>query len=76
MIVDRWVCENVSETFLVSQKIELIKLLQSKIYVNGKWYRFTDAIEDIIDSYIAFLNESNDQILSVDYKSGIQYAEE
>lgn len=76
MIVDRWVYENVSENFLVSQKIELIKLLQAKIYVNGKCYRFTDAIEDIIDSYIAFLNESNDQILSVDYKSGIQYAEE
>ena len=68
--------ENVSEIFLVSQKIELIKLLQSKLFVNGKWYRFTDAIENIIDSYIAFLNETSDQILSVDYKSGIQYAEE
>lgn len=76
VIVDRWVYENVSENFLVSQKIELIKLLQARICVSGKWYRFTDAIEDIIDSYIAFLNESNDQILSVDYKSGIQYAEE
>lgn len=73
VIIDHWVYENVSETFLVSQKIELIKLLQAKICVNGKWYRLTDALEDIIDSYIAFLNETNDQILFVDYKNGIQY---
>lgn len=76
VIIDHWVYENVSETFVVSQKIELIKLLQAIICVNGKWYRLTDALEDIIDSYIAFLNETNDQILFVDYKNGIQYVQE
>ena len=75
VIIDRWVYENISETFVVSQKVEIIKLLQSKIFINDKWYRLTDAIEDIIDSYIAFLNESSDQIISIDYKKGIQYAE-
>ena len=75
VIIDHWVYENISETFVVSQKVEIIKLLQAKIFINEKWYRLTDAIEDIVDSYIAFLNEFSDQILSIDYKKGIQYAE-
>lgn len=75
VIIDHWVYANISETFVVSQKVEIIKLLQAKIFINEKWYRLTDAIEDMVDSYIAFLNESSDQILSIDYKKGIQYAE-
>ena len=75
VLIDHWVYENISETFVVSQKVEIIKLLQAKIFINEKWYRLTDAIEDIVDSYIAFLNEFSDQILSIDYKKGIQYAE-
>ncbi len=71
-LIDAWVYENIDDQFSVVQKQEIIELLHVKVYVNGKWFRLNDAIEDIVDSYIGFLNEKNDEILRVDLSKGIQ----
>ncbi len=42
------------------------------MFVDGKWFRLNDAIEDIVDSYIAFLNEKTEEVLRIDVKKGIQ----
>lgn len=71
VIVDAWVEENIKGSFSVAQKQELIGLLETKIYIDKKWMRLKDAIEDLIDSYIGFLNEKTDDILKVDFSKGI-----
>jgi len=72
VIVDSWVSLNVKESFSVDLKIELIELLNRKVFLNGKWFRLKDAIEDIVDSYILFLDESSDKILFIDLSKGIR----
>ena len=71
-VVDMFVHEYINEKFGVKEKRMLIDLLQSKIFINNKWMRLVDASEDILDSYIAFLNESNDSILRKNYSQGIK----
>lgn len=71
-VVDMFVHEYINEKFGVKEKRMLIDLLQSKIFINNKWMRLVDASEDILDSYIAFLNESNDSILRINYSQGIK----
>lgn len=73
VIVDVWVEENIKDSFSVAQKQELIGLLETKIYIDKKWMRLKDAIEDLIDSYIGFLNEKTDDILKIDFSKGIRY---
>ena len=51
---------------------ELIELLNRKVYISNKWFRLSDAIEDIIDSYISFLNEENMNVLCIDFSKGIR----
>lgn len=75
-LIDAWVYENIEDQFSVVQKQELIELLQVKVYVDGKWFRLNDAIEDIVDSYIGFLNEKNDDILRIDFGKGIKSDED
>lgn len=75
-LIDTWVYENIEDQFSVVQKQELIELLQVKVYVDGKWFRLNDAIEDIVDSYIGFLNEKNDDILRIDFGKGIKSDED
>lgn len=75
-LIDTWVYENIEDQFSVVQKQELIELLQVKVYVDGKWFRLNDAIEDIVDSYIGFLNEKNDDILRIDLSKGIKSDED
>ena len=75
-LIDAWVYENIEDQFSVVQKQELIELLQVKVYVDGKWFRLNDAIEDIVDSYIGFLNEKNDDILRIDLSKGIKSDED
>ena len=70
VIVDVWVEENIKDSFSVAQKQELIGLLETKIYIDKKWMRLKDAIEDLIDSYIGFLNEKTDDILKIDFSKG------
>ena len=48
----------------------MIKILERKVFVKDKWMRLSDAIEDIIDSYISFLNEDADDVLFVDLSRG------
>lgn len=70
--VDLWVVENITDTFNTSGKRELIGLLNYKVFLNGKWLRLNDAIEDIVDSYIAFLEERSNEILCIDYSQGMK----
>lgn len=70
-IVDIWVYFNIEDKFKSIHKTQLIELLQCKINVDGKWYRLSDAIEDIIDSYIGFLNEKTNEIPKINLKEGI-----
>ena len=71
-IVDIWVYLNVKEEFNTYHKRELIEILQRKVFIKDKWIRLSDGIEDIIDSYIAFLNEEKDNVLYIDLSKGIK----
>lgn len=72
-VVDMFVHEYINDKFGVKEKRLIIDLLQSKIFINNKWMRLVDASEDILDSYIAFLNESSDSILRIKYNQGIKF---
>lgn len=71
-IIDIWVYLNIDDEFNISHKKELINILQYKVCVNQKWFRLNDAIEDIIDSYIGFLNHKMDELISIDLSEGIR----
>ena len=76
-IVDAWVFTNINDSFTVNHKRELIELPEAKIYVGDKWLRLNHAIEDVIDSYISFLNDEHATPFTIDLKKGIQlYGEE
>lgn len=70
-IIDLWVVENIKDEFNVGHKQSLIEVLNYKIFLSGKWIRLCDGIEDIIDSYIAFLDERQDSVLSYDLSKGL-----
>lgn len=72
VIVDLWVVENIKDTFNTSDKREIIDLLNYKVCLNGKMIRLNDAIEDLVDSYIAFLDERSNEILCIDYSYGMK----
>lgn len=71
-VIDLWVYINVEDIFTVKHKLEIINILNYKIKIRNKWLQIRDAIEDLVDSYIAFMNENNDEILHVDLSSGIK----
>lgn len=71
-VVDAWVYDSITDRFSIAEKQAIIELLQAKVFVDGKWFRLNDAIEDIVDSYIAFLNEKIEEVLRIDVKKGIQ----
>ncbi len=71
-IIDMWVYENIDEIFNTSHKINILQIMEYKIKINNKWMRLNDAIEDLIDSYLAFLNKERDSIIKIDYESGIR----
>ena len=58
------------------QKQEIIEILQCKIFINNKWFRLNDAIEDMVDAYIGFLNYTSDQLISFDLSKGILFDDE
>lgn len=72
VIIDLWVIENVNDTFNSQMKQEVIGILNYKVYVNDKWMRLNDAIEDIVDSYIAYLEERTSDVLYVDISKGLK----
>ena len=74
VIVDLWVVENVKKenSFTPPMKQELIGLLNYKVYLDDKWIRLNDAIEDLVDSYIAYLEERTNDILTIDISKGLQ----
>lgn len=71
-IVDAWTYSHIEDKFSSNEKQSLIEILDYKIYTNNKWFRLKDAIEDIVDTYIAFLNEETENILIVDLSKGMK----
>lgn len=71
VFIDLWVYENIKNSFSTYEKTEIINILNYKISVNNKWIRLCDAIEDIIDSYIAFLDERENNIITINYSKGM-----
>lgn len=72
VIIDLWVVENITDSFTTAHKREIVDILHYKIMINDKWIRLNDAIEDIVDSYIAFLEERSNTVLTVTYSRRIQ----
>ncbi|RNM31317.1 type II CRISPR-associated endonuclease Cas1 [Absicoccus porci] len=75
-IIDAWVAVNITNDFTIVQKQEIIEILQCKIFINNKWFRLNDAIEDMVDAYIGFLNYTSDQLLFFDLSKGILFDDE
>lgn len=71
-IIDLWVVTNVKDQFNSFMKQEVVGLLNYKVFIDGKWIRLNDGIEDIVDSYIAFLDERRNDVLSIDLTKGLQ----
>ena len=71
-IVDIWVATNIKDSFTSSEKIELVELLDVRVNIQNKWMIMKDAIESLIDSYIAFLNDESNSILRIDIAKGFK----
>lgn len=71
-IIDLWVIESITDTFNAPLKQELIGILNYRVYVKDKWMRLNDAIEDIVDSYIAYLDERSNEVLYIDLSKGMK----
>ena len=71
-IIDLWVIESITDTFNAPLKQELIGILNYRVYVKDKWMRLNGAIEDIVDSYIAYLDERSNEVLFIDLSKGMK----
>lgn len=71
-IIDLWVIESITDIFNAPLKQELIGILNYRVYVKDKWMRLNDAIEDIVDSYIAYLDERSNEVLFIDLSKGMK----
>lgn len=71
-IIDLWVIESITDTFNARLKQELIGILNYRVYVKDKWMRLNGAIEDIVDSYIAYLDERSNEVLYIDLSKGMK----
>lgn len=71
-IIDLWVIESITDTFNAPLKQELIGILNYRVYVKDKWMRLNDAIEDIVDSYISYLDERSNEVLYIDLSKGMK----
>lgn len=72
VIIDIWVKENIDDVFNSFLKREIIEILNYKVNIENKWIRLTDGIEDIIDSYIGFLDEKRNDVLRIDLSKGMK----
>lgn len=76
-VVDAWVFLYIRDSFTVEHKKTLINITMAKVYMDGKWLRLCNAIEKMIDAYIAFLSDETEQLPQLDFKQGIKlYGEE
>ena len=71
-IIDLWVKINVEDNFTVNHKLQIINILNYKVNLNNKWIQLNDAIEDLVDSYISFMNENTDDIYRIDLSKGLK----
>ena len=78
-VIDIWVYVHIKDCFTVQHRRSLVELLNYKVNIKvnigKKTVRLCDGIEDIVDSYIAFLDERRDDILRLDLSKGIREAE-
>ncbi len=72
VIVDIWTICNISDKFDTFLKKEMIEILNYKVNIDNKWIRLCDGIEDVIDSYIGFLDEKRNDVLRIDLSKGIR----
>lgn len=71
-IIDIWVKTNINNEFNTFLKTELIGILNFRVYIDHRWMKLCDAIEDVIDSYIGFLDEKRNDILRIDFSKGMK----
>ena len=71
-LIDIWVYLNIKDNFNTNHKREIIELFEQKVFIKDKWLRLSDALEDVVDSYISFLNEERDSVLFIDLSKGIR----
>ena len=64
-IIDDWVKQNLDNEILFSKnhRLELVKLLSKKIYIDGKKQTISNSILMYIDSVVDYLNGENETIL-------------
>ena len=74
-IIDIWVKDHVKDSFNASLRRSMVEILNYKVCINGRWFRLCDSIEDIIDYYIAFLDERSESIPTLDLSQGIRESE-
>ena len=72
VIVDIGGATHIMDTFNTADKTELIDLLNIKVSVDGKWFRLSDGIEDIVDAYIGYMNEERNTIKTVNISKGFK----
>lgn len=72
VIIDIWVKSHIKEIFTTADKMDIIDLLNIKVNINKKWIRLNDGIEDIVDDYIAFMNEERNYINFIDISKGFR----
>ena len=71
-IIDAWVSNKINDEFNTSHKTEIIDLTNQKVFLNGKWIRLKDAIEDLVDNYLSFMNEKTERLLTLDLSKGLK----
>ena len=72
VIIDIWVLTHITDSFDTSDKLELVDILNIRVNLSDKWIRLGDAIEDIVDSYISYMNEETNKILSINVSKGFK----
>lgn len=67
-IIDDWVKENLSNELLFSKnhRLEIIKLINKKVYIDGKKQTISNAILIYIDSIINYLSKASKNVLFPD----------
>ena len=72
VIIDIWVKSHIKDIFTTADKMDIVDLLNIKVNINKKWIRLNDGIEDIVDDYIAFMNEERNYINFIDISKGFR----
>lgn len=72
VIIDIWVKIHIRGNFTTADKVKIVDILNIKVNIDKKWIRLSDGIEDIVDSYIAFMNDDRSDIKSINISKGFR----